>query len=128
MINNYEYLVNNHEKLNTGLTKDQFIELLNILESNGKDYDSFSNAILNRERMFCDLWHDGAWATPKDLYQTLVEFHTFIKKADFKQFLADRMEDFLDDSETIEDIKMYFNWELDDIKDTTDGYVKRYNY
>ena len=129
MIEHYDYMIENFEKYNSGLSKEEFIELLNILESNGENYDTFYNAIFNGHTMFCGIWHNGGtWQTQRELFETLREFHLFIKKEDFKQYLTDKMEDILYDSESFEDVHMYFDWALDDITTTQDGYIKRYEY
>lgn len=129
MIDHYDYMLKNFEAYNTGLTKSEFIELLNILESNGENYDTFYNAIFNGHTEFCGIWHNGGtWDTQKELFDTLRDFHLFIKTNDLRQHLIDKMEDILDESETLEDVQEYFLMELDDITTTTDGFVKRYNY
>ena len=129
MIEHYDYMLDNFEKYNSGLSKEEFIELLNILESNDENYDSFYNAIFNGHTMFCDIWHNGGtWDTQRELFDTLKEFHLFIKREDFKKFLTDRMEDILYDSSSFEDVHEFFNWELEDITATRDGFVKRFNY
>lgn len=129
MIEHYEYMLKNFENYNTGLTKDEFIELLNILEYNGENYDSFYNAIFNCYTEFCGIWHNGGfWESQKDLYDTLIQFHSFIKPAELKEYLTAKMEDILDDSESFDDVHEYFNDLINEFNPTQDGYIIRYNY
>lgn len=129
MIEHYEYMLKNFKNYNSGLNKNEFIELLNILEYNGENYDSFYNAIFNCYTEFCGIYHNGGyWESQKDLYNTLIEFHRFIKPAEIKEVLTDKMMDILDDSMSFNDVHEYFNDFINELNQTTDGYIIRYDY
>ena len=129
MIEHYDYMLKHYKEYNSGLSKDEFIELLNILEANGENYDTFYNAIFNGHEEFCGIYHNGGtWDTQKELFLTLQDHHYFIKKGELKNYLVEKMEDILNDAESFEDVHTYFNWELEDMTTTTDGHVKRFDY
>lgn len=127
MIEHYDYMLNNYDKYGLNVSRDEFIELLNILEINDENLDSFHDVAFNGLTMFCDIF--GRWDTDNELLETLKAFHVFVKRGELKEYLEMYLnETILYDSDSIEDVKQSFEWFIDEFNDSTDGYVRKLYY
>lgn len=133
------YILDNHDKYGIHnekgelLSREEMIALLNILESNGENLDSFHDASFNYSGEFCGIY--GSFENDDDTYKTLMAFHFFYHTVDdlIEHIETVRDEWWNDDLdwnlETYGDFATYFKkvWD-DEIIRTSDGYVRRINY
>lgn len=81
-----------------GLTDAQMTELLNILEANNEtitDFEDVCNAINASstgrvDAVLCEIY--GKWSSPLDVYNALLEYHTFIPSDDIADFIYTKIE------------------------------------
>lgn len=123
-----------------GLSSEQMRILLNILESNNETLSDFVeicehiNAAGTVNAVLCDIY--GKWSSPGDVYNALLEYHTFIptnKIADFiYQTIENETENNADDPDfdAVDYIRQLTNNEIPDITmtRTSGGYVMHIYY
>lgn len=121
-----QYLINHWTNYDVVDTKEDFIALLNILQACGETLDSLHYAV----NEFCDILHNGCWETDREVTETLFEFCTFYTEQEFINMILERREDYVDETEYVEEMRLEATDDVDGNNDcqitkTDDGYVRR---
>lgn len=134
-----QYMLDNWDKYDVVDSKDEMLELLNILQAVDENLESMHDVVVNGDREFCDVFNDHGWSSMRELKEMLFYFDTFYTDEEFIEYIMDRYNEYKEDEE---DLDKYPDLEAterircltsDDPKDfcdtqiskTEDGYVVR---
>ncbi len=127
-----KWLMDHWQSYDVADSKEEFLQLLNILQACGENLDTLHDVYLNGATEFCDIFHNGrGWESDREIAATLYEFCTFYTEKDFIEMILDRAEDYESSQEWSEEMRLEAS---DDPKDcdndcqitkTEDGYVRR---
>lgn len=128
-----EFLLTNWDKYDLVDTQENFLALLNILQACGENIDTLHSACLNGRNEFCDIYHDGCWNSDREIVKSLLEFCTFYTEQEFIDRILDIRQDYDDDWEYVEDMRLEATDDITGNNDvqitkTDDGYVRRIWY
>lgn len=130
-----DYIIKHWKKYNLTDTKEEFVALLNILESYGETIDSLHNTTLNDTKVFCGIV--GEFANDRDTVAALFEFNTFLETpGEVAAVIYDKIEYYRDccdytQEEINAEIKATFCDDIysdEKIDKTRDGYVYKIAY
>lgn len=119
----YDYIVKNWN--NYGIeaikSKQDMVELLNILQANEENLDTMHDVVINGtgNGFFCDIY--GEWDTDTEIVETLQDLHIFFPTMEeLKKYITIRLED---NGEEVTADTINEEIESEDIRQTHDGYV-----
>ena len=119
----YDYIVKNWN--NYGIealkSKQDMVELLNILQANEENLDTMHDVVINgtKDGFFCSIY--GEWYTDTEIVETLQSLHLFFPSMEaLQEYIAIRVEEYGEEvtADTINE-----EIEAEDIRRTRDGYV-----
>ena len=94
-----EYIIKNWEKYNLVNTKEEFIQLLNILQACDETIDSLHDVVLNGETEFCDCINYNGWKSDRDVVDMLFYFCSFYTEKEFIDLIIERHQDYIKEEE-----------------------------
>ncbi len=120
-------------------TKDEFLGLLNILQSHGLTLEDMHNCVGNKHHEFMYFWNYGGWDNMNDLYEAILSYNSFYTEEEFIDWIREMMVELKDEGydDPVEEIKswtyshnfMYEGRPTDTmIIKTEDGYVRQITY
>ena len=120
MIEHKGYIMAHWVEYNLADTKEDFLALLNILESMDENIDTLHNAVFNGYDEFAG-YYIADCATDREAVDVLLYFNRFMTVEELKVFLYDSIE--YDGMEMTKECYCDNDFSDDRITRTTDGYV-----
>ena len=119
----YDYIVKNWDKygIEALKSKQDMVELLNILQANEENLDTMHDVVINgtQDGFFCSIY--GEWDTDTEIVETLQDLHIFFAtREDLEKHIIIRLED---NGEEVTADTINEEIESEDIRQTRDGYV-----
>ena len=121
-------------------TRDEFLGLLNILQSHNLTLEDMHNCVFNGHDEFMYFWNHGGWETMDDLCHAVFEYNMFMTDEEFIEWILEQHTTELDydgyDDPTDEIRQWTFgeNFMFEGhptdtmIRKTEDGYVRQITY
>ena len=125
-----------------GLTDAQMTELLNILEANNETLSDFiqicdaikASSTGKVNAVLCDVY--GKWTSPADVYNAMLEYHTFIPVDEISSWIWEKIENETEnnaddpDFDAVDYIRLLTDNKIPDatMTRTTNGYVYHIYY
>ena len=111
-------------------SKQEFLELLNILQAIGESLESLNDAYQNGYYEFSYIFHGEPWNSRREIVEALYQYCAFYTDSDFIDFMLEQRENYETDEEYTEAYKrITFDEDGDEqIYKTDDGYVRRVWY
>lgn len=113
-----QYILSNWYKYNLVDTREDMLALLNILEANGENLDTLHDAEYTRE--FCDIWSENL-GDGREIVRKLFSFHQFYKT-------YEEMMNLFKECAEEDDVSLECFMGDEDIRKTSDGYVRKLHY
>lgn len=134
-----DYILENWQKYDVVDSKQEMLELLNILQACGENLETMHDVLINGYSEWCDCVNCDGWDDMRDLAATLFYFCQFYTEDEFIEYIMDRYQEYKDDEEDLEKypwleaterIRSLTSDEPNDFNDTQiskteDGYVVR---
>lgn len=132
IISGKEYMLKNWESYGVAESKQEFLELLNILQAIGESLESLNDAYQNGYYEFSYIFKGEPWESRREIVEALYNYCSFYTDAEFIEYMLEQRTegDFEDDAEYVEYFRQVTEGENGDhqIYKTDDGYVRRIWY
>ena len=120
-------------------SKEEFIGLLNILQSHNLTLEDMHDCVCNGYDEFMYFWNHEGWETMDDLYRAICQYNSFYTEEEFTEWIIEQVDELKSEGwdDPIDEIKswtygkdfMYEGWPTDTmIFKTEDGYVRQITY
>lgn len=118
-----EYVLNNWQKYNLTDTKEEFVALLNILETTNETIDDIHNVVINGG--YIGISVNDVWNDEREVVDSLFYFSAFYTLDKFKELLYEELSFCKDNEEEEYFIETYIRENNNDVEifETSDGYV-----
>ena len=111
-------------------SRQQMLELLNILQANGTCFENVYEEWQNSSGYTNILGYCGTWNTPEELFKTIMDTNSFFTEEEFIDFMIEMYQNLKEDGfdDPAEEIR---NWTYEGLPTDTviwkteDGYVRR---
>ncbi|WP_406543872.1 hypothetical protein [Pseudobutyrivibrio sp.] len=130
-MDNKAYILQNYDKYgllnrqNKPITRRDMLDLLNILESQNENLDSFHDAAFNSYTEFMDIYREDSFADDLDTYHAILRKYSFFTVNEFIDYILETMQE-ENGPEFIYELTYDLYGDLELFR-TSDGYVLKCN-